>query len=569
VLEPDSVVFLGDLFDGGREWSTPTSSSPEKRYQSYGNAFWSREFDRFARIFFNQWRKEDLEKVRDRRQNIIASLPGNHDLGLGVGIQIPVRNRFVAFFGDGNRVDVLGNHTFVSIDTVSLSAFGQADPQTASQGSGLGDGPEQETEKIWRPAMHFLDNARYFKQEATKKELAYYSGIEQPVERSSNEVISLPGPAVLNKRQPPPKGDLPTVLLTHVPLYRSEGTPCGPLREHWPPSPPPKGQTTPLEKDDRNAISVRGGYQYQNVLTPGISKDLLEKIGNVGNVFSGDDHDYCEVVHRGYTSPNSMGESSSSGIREITVKSISWAMGVRKPGFLMVSLWNPINLEAQSIRPTKGDSSTLKTHLCLLPDQLAIFIRYAILIAFTLFVLLARAITVEVLDLEPFAHPPGPDVEQPLLPISKASGRSPSSAESEKAQDLRSQHQSHSQSSSNSSQGSNSGAPSTTRGLFVRSSAARTRSLSPASGYGIPASQVSSGIPLIPQAGLGINFGNTVQGTSNGGEKWSGIDIVGKGPDRSGTISASLRNVVHEAKWSIWRVFWVVILWYLWLARNT
>src|SRR5256885_14717872 len=43
-LHPDTTIFLGDLFDGGREWAThKNSSSPEKRYKKYGEKFWLKE----------------------------------------------------------------------------------------------------------------------------------------------------------------------------------------------------------------------------------------------------------------------------------------------------------------------------------------------------------------------------------------------------------------------------------------------------------------------------------------------------------------------------------------------
>ena len=48
-LYPDTVFFLGDLFDGGREWSTRTTKSPEKQYQQYGDNYWMNEYRRFGR----------------------------------------------------------------------------------------------------------------------------------------------------------------------------------------------------------------------------------------------------------------------------------------------------------------------------------------------------------------------------------------------------------------------------------------------------------------------------------------------------------------------------------------
>ena len=90
-------------------------------------------------------------------------------------------------------------------------------------------------------------------------------------------------------------------MLTHIPLYRAEGTSCGPLRE------------------SQNAIRVGKGYQYQNVLTPDLSRNVVDVIRPLV-VFSGDDHDYCFVQHN----------YGGMRIPEHTVKSFSWAMVFNK-----------------------------------------------------------------------------------------------------------------------------------------------------------------------------------------------------------------------------------------------
>lgn len=386
------------MFDGGREWSTDDLKK-NGEWAKYGETFWLEEYNRFGQIFFGRRNEIALTSgTEDRGKKVIASLPGNHDLGIGVGVKKVVRDRFYAYFGDGNRVDIVGNHTFVSVDTVSLSAMGQSDPLTASQGAGLGDGPPSSGEMIWKPVKEFLDRVKLMKKEAVARELRYLNG-DDAFGTLDHDLLDLTDEA--NEREYsqtiPRNAEFPTILLTHVPLYRAGGTPCGPLREHWPPSKPPKGQATPLDHDDRNAIAVRGGYQYQNVLTPDISKELITKIGGVQQVFSGDDHDYCEVIHKSYTSSTT--GKAPSGIREITVKSISWAMGVRKPGFLMMSLWNPVDevgkpieasLTSQDVSYSKA--GTIQTHLCLLPDQLSIFIRYGMMGVFTVMTLAIRAI---------------------------------------------------------------------------------------------------------------------------------------------------------------------------------
>lgn len=403
-MHPDSLFFLGDLFDGGREWSTSQSTSPTEEFKKYGENFWLREYKRFGDIFFEHWNSGGSGPgLGQRGRRLIATLPGNHDLGFGNGIQEPVRARFNAYFGEGNQVDTLGNHTFVSVDTVSLSAMDQADPQTGSSGSGAGDGTSANGH-LWKPVENFLDDVKKRKARAVERDMsAFYSPLFTANIASDSHGLFSQNITDLDDAIPIPRYTTdrsqlyPSILLTHIPLFRSEGTPCGPLREHWPPSSDP-----PPDRDDRNAIALHGGYQYQNVLTPVVSRDLVTKIGDVVQVYSGDDHDYCEVVHREYT----------GAVKEITVKSISWAMGVRKPGFLLTSLWNPIDGKSDD-SPTPRD--TIQNHLCLLPDQLSIFVRYGLLLVFTLVTLLIRAFVVV---MRPSSSRSASSLSDPILPLS-------------------------------------------------------------------------------------------------------------------------------------------------------
>ncbi|KAL8850473.1 MAG: hypothetical protein Q9221_004615 [Calogaya cf. arnoldii] len=386
-LDPNTVFFLGDLFDGGREWLPPGTSGSDPRWRNYGEDYWIKEYKRFGNIFFNEWSRRASAGLHLDHRKMLVGLPGNHDLGLGSGIKLPVRRRFNAFFGDGNSVDVIGNHTFISLDTVSLSAKRQQDPATGRQGEGA-------NREIWGPVEEFLDNVKSEKSRVLDRAVRMQNNkVENDL--MSHQVLDIRDPHVSKSVHTASSSNvsMPSVLLTHVPLYRAKDTACGPLRERSPPSTKPSRDGEYLDKDPGNAIRVEYGFQYQNVLTPDISKEIIDKIGDVQSVFSGDDHDYCEVLHRGYTSP-------SGGIREITVKAFSWAMGVRRPGFLLLSLWNPLDEMDQVIHQSSDDSNsnsaerqhrTIQTHLCLLPNQLSIFIRYLVLLAVTLFALLVRA----------------------------------------------------------------------------------------------------------------------------------------------------------------------------------
>ncbi|KAK2591344.1 hypothetical protein QQS21_010969 [Conoideocrella luteorostrata] len=415
-LHPDSVFFLGDLFDGGREWRTRHGtqfvdpkwgggrSDTEKKWvktwhRKYGEDFWIREYRRFSDIFFKPFNEAGgVPGSYQRGRKLVASLPGNHDLGFGAQVQVPVRDRFSAYFGDTNRIDVVGNHTIVSVDTVSLSA----DTSLYKDSHDL--------RPIYGPVHEFLDQVQANKRKAAQEELTVWHGVDRGLKLQHRVEDVNNADLTRSPRDPGPgAADLPTILLTHVPLFRPPGTPCGLHREHWPPSKATlrkDGTVDPTVRDERNAISVSAGYQYQNVLSEDDSVNLVKKVSNVIHVFSGDDHDYCELVHspaKGY-------------VREITVKSFSMAMGVPTPGFLMVSLYNPIDANGAPI--PGSPEKTLQTHLCLLPNQFHTYMKYVIFTIVSLVLLCARAFLLPVFHLTPFALEP----ETPrtsVLPIYK------------------------------------------------------------------------------------------------------------------------------------------------------
>ncbi|MCJ1242881.1 hypothetical protein MMC30_000077 [Trapelia coarctata] len=532
-LDPDTALFLGDLFDGGREWGTGKDQNPDKQWNKWDGRYWQREYDRFGRIFLDPWysRTKRVGHTREDRK-FIASLPGNHDLGIGRGIRLPVRDRFTTYFGESNRVDFIGNHTFVSVDTVSLSARGQRQSDMTHH-----DSQQEPNEEIWGIPETFLSQAKRRKAIVVNRELCTRSGRPDTslLDHNAYELNDTKIPP--QQLQPVPDNipELPTVLLTHVPLYRSPGTPCGPLRERWPPSQSQDGSGELPEKDDRNAIAVRDGYQYQNVLQDDISKELIEKIGNVQHVFSGDDHDYCEVVHHGFT-------SKGGGVREITVKSMSWAMGVRRPGFLLVSLWNPIDEKGNAVNVTgrlnEGNNgmTTLQSRLCLLPDQMSIFIRYGMLLGLSLSILVVHAF-VYGFTLQPNHK----NMHGNVLPPDESGNA---------ATMLQRRDRADSKLGSSSCKVSH---ESIYNGLAARSSAGRPRSLSPANGYGIR---------MLPDP----EHGQLSNGKRHYGHEWHKVE------EDSGLLYKDRKGILRvwrELKQSIVQVASVPLFWYIWLAYTS
>ncbi|KAF8532545.1 Metallo-dependent phosphatase-like protein [Gautieria morchelliformis] len=145
----------------------------------------------------------------------------------------------------------------------------------------------------------------------------------------------------------------PIVLFSHIPLFRSDRASCGPLRE-------------------RGTIHAGVGRGYQNLLLRETSSFILENI-RPAVVFSGDDHDYCECHHR---------LEDGSVVREISVKSFSMAMGIRRPGFQLLSV-APANHGGGHL-----PYDALADVPCLLPDQIKIYTHgYAPLGVVTVFLL--------------------------------------------------------------------------------------------------------------------------------------------------------------------------------------
>ncbi|KAK8205513.1 hypothetical protein M8818_004882 [Zalaria obscura] len=326
-------------------------------------------------------------------------------------------------------------------------------------------------EEMWNETMAFLDGVQDSKGRAVEDEIRRQQDGATVSVSEHHAVVDITDAskyATKKQRVKSTTAGFPSVVLSHVPFYRAPGTPCGPLRERSPPT------AQGLEVDEPNAIRVAGGFQYQNVLTPEITKTIASKVGDVSYAFSGDDHDYCEVVHKEYP-------SAGSGIREVTVKSMSLAMGVRKPGFLLVSLWNPVDEQGRSLRAI--GEPTLQTHLCLLPDVLEIVTSYISCLVFTLVALLCRAFILA------RRENAGSDwAESPILPVAEKS--------SEKSNVSAKQGRSRAASTSHSS-GEGNGM------LSSRSYNARVRSISPAvGGYGLPQTpEERPNAPLIEKAG--------------------------------------------------------------------
>nr|XP_043624281.1 uncharacterized protein C630.12 isoform X2 [Erigeron canadensis] len=148
----------------------------------------------------------------------------------------------------------------------------------------------------------------------------------------------------------------PRVLLTHMPLYRPDWTSCGSKR-----SSPIINQRISRTADDREIV-------YQNYLSQQTSNRLLDSIKPV-LVFSGHDHDQCNVPHT----------AKHGTVIEQTLGTISWQQGNLYPSFMLLTA---------SKLAVSNASDAVSTHLCFLPAQTFIYIWYIVLFLVTLLVIL-------------------------------------------------------------------------------------------------------------------------------------------------------------------------------------
>ncbi|KAH9467415.1 hypothetical protein Pst134EA_011061 [Puccinia striiformis f. sp. tritici] len=272
IRNPDAIVFLGDLLDGGI-----TTTDPIK-FQKYVKRF-----------------NHTFPLTNQHRDNLIH-LVGNHDVGLfpsTTKIQSTLaRQRFMQNW----KPHLLNGHLQWANHTM-----------------------------IWIDSLALIEEFKFKS-----------SGLSNEAGEVTKFINGLSGPDML----------LPKILFTHVPLWRPQGTSCGPLREHV------------------KVISQGSGVNYQNEIPYEPTKLILEKI-QPSLVFSGDDHDYCSIIH---TLPsNSLANPSPLKIPEISVKSFSMGMGIHNPGYQLLTLSNP-----NKYATTPSEITSFHQD-CILPDQIRIY----------------------------------------------------------------------------------------------------------------------------------------------------------------------------------------------------
>ncbi|BGP45719.1 hypothetical protein JCM10450v2_001549 [Rhodotorula kratochvilovae] len=299
----DAVVWLGDLLDSA------TETVDRREYASYVHRFHLLfPLPRASSSSFALAPHAGSSALTPPIPSIIV--PGNHDLGLHRGspsLAAYARERFAEAFGPTWGV---------------------------REWNGW--------EVVWVDAMALLED------EYWEGEGGQFARMRRWIEDMEHGPVSSP-----------------RILLSHIPLYRPEGTSCGRGREHSRP------------------LAQGAGRNYQNELTPRASSYLLRAV-RPSVVYSGDDHDYCFVAHEGAASPL----DGRTPVTETTVKAFSMAMGIRRPGYHLLSLYAPLPSTSSSSAEEEEDAPVSYTYTqtnCVLPDALGTYLHlYAPLALFAL-----------------------------------------------------------------------------------------------------------------------------------------------------------------------------------------
>lgn len=281
------IVFLGDIFDGGRILS-------ENEYKDH--------LKRFHAIFG----KSSMTSAGDMKYQTpsfnpnFRFIPGNHDIGLGKMYYSETASKlYENNFGPLNwhELDASGEILLVGIDSVALSSI---DDSFLLQNN---DDDDDES------SISILSRA-------VKDAWEHVNAVASVIDEDINNA------KMKNKMA----GNIKLIILfSHIPLYREPNASC-----------------------NLNSIVQRSGIQnsqgvsYRNLVSETVSLKILKKI-RPNFIFTGDDHSWCKHEHV-YITTSGQKQSST----EITVSTFSWLQGSIQPGYLLLDIDYPRSIQIPS-----------------------------------------------------------------------------------------------------------------------------------------------------------------------------------------------------------------------------
>ncbi|KAL3618178.1 hypothetical protein CASFOL_038499 [Castilleja foliolosa] len=264
-------------------------------------------FDGGDKLSDDEWRQSlgrfshifNLNMIQKSSRLRVYYLSGNHDIGYSAfnSRNPKIVNRYKRMFGESNFKVKLGKVDFIAVDAQTLDGHPRGNLTTDTWG--------------------------------------FIKSVSEDISSTSR------------------------VLLTHIPLYRPDWTPCGPSR------------SSPLINQRIHRVDHDQEITYQNYITENSSNSLLELIRPT-LILSGHDHDQCTVTH----------QSKNGPVTEHTLGTVSWQAGNLYPSFMLLSVSNSTN----SDKPISDDD--ISAHLCFLPMQTHIYLWYLSLFAMTLVIVL-------------------------------------------------------------------------------------------------------------------------------------------------------------------------------------
>ncbi|KAF9379558.1 hypothetical protein CPB97_008900, partial [Podila verticillata] len=370
-LQPDAVLFLGDLMDGGRDTMDPD--------------LFARNQDRFMETVFDSkttaWNELPIVIDKDgTEQDVMDDEPWlDIDLLRAERATMPSKQgkHFKQHEGSANTTDENINITGQFKQVTKVPADSRERHAIRAAGKSL---------RLYVAGNHEYGFGDTLIRKAVVRYKQEFGSVNYEVLVGNHSLVVLDTlalsssiPSIREESQAflskiGREGPLaPRILFTHVPLHRPETTYCGDAREA------------------SRLIMDSHGEQYQNMVNASLSREILRKI-QPDMIFSGDDHDWCEIAHSMY----------GTVTPEVTLPTFSFAQGIRQPGFVMLSLYNPEEVvrNRELVLPPRGqgypppswiggmktikDSSTFAYESCMLPNQLSIYNGYIVLLAVTL-----------------------------------------------------------------------------------------------------------------------------------------------------------------------------------------
>ncbi|KAG0287553.1 hypothetical protein BGZ96_008540 [Linnemannia gamsii] len=367
-LRPDAVLFLGDLNDGGRNSNQKTFEKNTNRFFEWvfatKTSAWNQdpivmdgsesetateEREAATEVVNNSHGLRKRQTLTDEEKAVNVDITGHYLQRIEAPLDATERQK-IRDSGRSLRLYVAGNHDVGFGDTIIRSSMRRYKRVFGSVNYEV---------NVGNHSLVVLDTLALSADVPSIREES-----QQLLDQIKQEQLSLP-----------------RILFTHVPLHRLDTTYCGKTRE------------------TERTIKDSGGEQYQNMVNTTLSREILKSI-QPDMVFSGDDHDWCEIAH-----PTIGGNF----VPEVTVRTVSFAQGIQQPAFVMMSLFNPDH-KPKNIQPVvpldfglpvsdgsvqgtvqrpSGDTTFVYDE-CMLPRQLLIYTCYGALFAFSLSWILIR-----------------------------------------------------------------------------------------------------------------------------------------------------------------------------------